>query len=140
MSAPEGPGALEEQRYTQPILDEIPPPTARSTQPWVLPTVAVAVMLSLLASVGLGLAQWRLATEARADRDALAAEVSLLREEVAALRLQVDGRAPEDGAPLLDPEQLLEDLFGGLLDGTRDGASSLAERLQEWFSGRGDTG
>lgn len=139
MSGVEGPGAVQEQRRTQPIIDQ-GQPLATTTRPWLLPTVAIAAMLALVASLGLGLAQWRLANEARAERDALAAEVTVLREEVAALRLQVEAGSSGEGLPSRDPEQLLEDLFSGLLDGTRDGAAGFAERLQEWFAERSETG
>lgn len=135
-------GAGDEQRRTQPIApaERATPPTA-SGPPWLLPTVAVAVMLSLVSSLGLGLAQWRLATEARDERDRLAAEVALLREEVADLRNQVEaGGASGDGWSSMDPERLLEELLSGLLEGTREGAADLAERLQRWFADRGGTG
>jgi hypothetical protein len=132
---------VEAQRYTQPIVDEVPTPLPVGPPPWLVPTVAVAVMLALVASLGLGVAQWRLATDARAERDALAAEVALLREEVADLRARVDGGGPAgDGWSSLDPEQLLDDLLSGLREGTRDGAADLAERLQRWFTERGGTG
>ncbi len=134
--------ALEAQRHTQPLLDDAPPPPpAAGAPPWLLPTVAVAVMLALVASLALGIAQWRLATQARAERDALAAEVALLREEVAELRAQVDGGGPAgDGWSSLDPEQLLDELLSGLLEGSREGAAELAERLQRWFAERGGAG
>jgi hypothetical protein len=132
---------VEAQRYTQPILDGTPAGLAGGQPRWLLPTVAVAVMLALVASLGLGVAQWQLATDARTERDALAAEVALLRAEVAELRAQVDGGRPAgDGWSPMDPEQLLEDLLSGLREGTRDGAADLAERLQRWFAERSGTG
>lgn len=138
-------GSSEAQRRTQPIQDEPPhfPPDGPSggPPPWLLPTVAVAVMLALMASLALGVAQWRLAEEARAERDALAVEVALLRAEVAELRAEVDGGGlTGDRWPSLDPEQLLDDLLSGLLEGSREGAADLAERLQRWFAERGGTG
>jgi hypothetical protein len=135
--------ALEAQRRTQPLLDETREPRlgpAVGPPPWLLPTVAVAVMLALMASLGLGVAQWRLAMQAREERDALAAEVTLLREEVAELRAQVDGGGPTGGGwSSLDPEQLLDELLSGLLEGSREGAADLAEQLQRWFADRGGT-
>ncbi|MFP4149322.1 MAG: hypothetical protein ACLFV0_07515 [Nitriliruptoraceae bacterium] len=133
---------IEAQRRTQPLFDPGPPAGSSGTPRWVVATVAVVAVLALLGSVGLGLAQWRMAAEAQADRDALAAEVAELRAEVAALRSEVGGGPPtaEGGTPSLDPERLLEDLFGGLLDGGRDGEPGILERLEEWFSGQGADG
>ncbi|MFU8840651.1 MAG: hypothetical protein ACNA8R_07985 [Nitriliruptoraceae bacterium] len=137
MSSDDG---IEAQRHTQLLIDDTPRAPA-GPPAWLLPTVAVAVMLALVASLALGIVQWRLATEARAERDALATEVALLRAEVEDLRGQVDGQGfPGDGFPSLDPEQLLDDLLSGLLEGSREGAAELAERLQRWFAERGGAG
>jgi hypothetical protein len=110
----------------------------------VVPTVAVVAVLALLISIGFGLAQWRLAAEAQADRDALAAEVAELRLEVAALRAEIGGGGlPEgggDGGTPLDLEQLFEDLFGGFLGGEEEGTGGLGGLLEEWFSGGGSGG
>jgi len=107
----------------------------------VVPTIAGVALLALAISLGFGLAQWRLTSEAQADRDALAAEVALLRAEVEQLRTEVGRGAPaEDGTSSgLDPQELLEDLFGGLFEGG-DGAGGFTERLEEWFSGPSDGG
>jgi hypothetical protein len=137
MSSEDG---IEAQRHTQPLVEDTQRAPA-GPPAWLLPTVAVAVMLALVASLALGITQWRLATEGRAERDALAAEVALLRAEVEDLRNQLDGRGSAgNGFPSLDPEQLLDDLLSGLLEGSREGAAELAERLQRWFAERGGAG
>ncbi|MFP4312280.1 MAG: hypothetical protein ACLFS9_09935 [Nitriliruptoraceae bacterium] len=146
--APGGPAAwaaddpIEAQRRTQPLFDPGPPAGSTGTPRWVVATVGVVAVLALLVSIGLGLAQWRMAAQAQADRDALAAEVAGLRAEVAALRTEIGGRPLTEGggAPLLDPERLFEDLFGGLFDGDRDGEPGILDRLEEWFSSQGADG
>lgn len=141
---PRGPeDALEAQRRTQPLLDPGPTAVAPGPPRWVVPTVAVVAVLALLISVGFGLVQWRLAAEAQADRDALAAEVAELRIEVAALRAEVGGGALPDGGgegSPFDLEQLFDDLFGGFLEGEEEGAGGFAGLLEEWFSGRDSGG
>ena len=115
---------------TAPILPPPEPVRRRDTGRTLLAVLVVLLILALLATTGIALAQSRAASAARAENQALSAEVAQLREDVAELERELEAarRGPleglEDleGLEGLDPLRLLEELFGGLFgDGADPG-------------------
>jgi len=115
---------------TAPILPPPEPVRRRDTGRTLLAVLVVLLILALLATTGIALAQSRAASAARAENQVLSAEVAQLREDVAELERELEAarRGPleglEDleGLEGLDPLRLLEELFGGLFgDGADPG-------------------
>ncbi|MGM0617388.1 MAG: hypothetical protein ACQEUI_04505, partial [Actinomycetota bacterium] len=104
-----------------------------------LVVLIVLLVLALIATSSIAIAQSRAASAARAENQALAADVAQLRDEVAELERELEAaqRAPLDGLEGLegvDPRQLLEEFFGSLFgDGSEpdagDGLGGLFDGL-----------
>jgi outer membrane murein-binding lipoprotein Lpp len=98
-------------------------------RPWVLPFVAGATAVALVATSATAVVQWRRAAEAEQRLDELTQEVAELRAQVD--RLEEDLEAAREADPLLD---LLRGLLG-------DDVGALADLLGELFGGElGDLG
>lgn len=126
MSAP----PLGPDQPTAPILPPPEPARQRDTGRTVLAVLVVVLLLALLATTGIALAQSRAASAARAENQALSAEVAQLQEDVAQLERELEAarRAPLEGLEGLegfDPLRLLEELFGSLFDDGADPGGGL---------------
>jgi hypothetical protein len=135
---------LSPDQPTAPILPPPAPTPRRDPRQTLLTVLVVVLVLALIATSGIALAQSRAASAARAENQALAAEVAQLRDEVAELQRELEAArdAPLDGLDGLeglegfDPRQLLEDLFGSLFGdgsepGSGDGLGGLFDGLFE---------
>jgi hypothetical protein len=128
----------------QPTAPILPPPAStprRDPRQTLLTVLVVVLVLALIATSAIALAQSRAASAARAENQALAADIAELRDEVAELERELEAAqdAPPDGLEGLeglegfDPRQLFEDLFGSLFgDGSESGSGDGSE------SGSGD--
>jgi hypothetical protein len=129
---------------TAPILPPPAPTPRRDPRQTLLTVLVVVLVLALIATSGIAVAQSRAASAARAENQALAADIAELRDEVAELERELEAAqgAPLDGLDGLeglegfDPRRLLEELFGSLFGegsepGSGDGLGGLFDGLFE---------
>lgn len=115
----------------QPTAPILPPPVAtphRAPRQTLLAVLIGVLVLALIATSSIAVAQSRAASAAHAENQALAADLAQLRDEVDELERELEAArsAPLDGLDGLegfDPRQLLEEFFGSLFgDGSDPGA------------------